>query len=239
MKKHVILFLATNPTNTNRLALDREARAIDVELSRSGYRDCFELVTRWAAEPLDLLRELRRLKPTVIHFSGNDKRSVARSFRYIRKACRGASDEKRGSEIIGPDGMCFRRADGGAQFVSAVALGLTFAAIGACIKLVVFNTCCDEILVDSMISYTDCIISMCSSIHDEAARDFAIGFYGALGDRESVAAAYEQGCAAISLGKTSNRDRPRLWVRDGIDARQIVLAARRHRRRTRNAGTHV
>jgi hypothetical protein len=27
-------------------------------------------VTRWAAEPLDLLRELRKLKPTVVHFSG-------------------------------------------------------------------------------------------------------------------------------------------------------------------------
>jgi hypothetical protein len=59
--KHTILFLAANPLGTDRVALDREARAIQVELERSGFRDRFELVTRWAAEPLDLLRELRKL----------------------------------------------------------------------------------------------------------------------------------------------------------------------------------
>ncbi len=46
-------------------------RAIRAELKRSGYRDRFELVTRWAAEPLDLLRELRELRPAVVHFSGH------------------------------------------------------------------------------------------------------------------------------------------------------------------------
>src|SRR5215467_11472965 len=70
-KKHVILFLAANPRDTGRLALDREARSIHVELKRSGYRDRFDFVTRWAAEPLDLLRELRELKPTIVHFSGH------------------------------------------------------------------------------------------------------------------------------------------------------------------------
>jgi hypothetical protein len=58
------LFLAANPRDTGRLTLDREARAIHVELKRSGYRDRFDFVTRWASEPLDLLRELRELKPT-------------------------------------------------------------------------------------------------------------------------------------------------------------------------------
>jgi hypothetical protein len=40
-------------------------RAIQTELERSGFRERFEFVTRWAAEPLDLLRALRKLKPTV------------------------------------------------------------------------------------------------------------------------------------------------------------------------------
>jgi hypothetical protein len=35
-KKHTILFLAENPSDTGRLALDREAHAIHVELKRSG-----------------------------------------------------------------------------------------------------------------------------------------------------------------------------------------------------------
>jgi hypothetical protein len=70
MKKHTILFVAADPAGADGLALDREARAIRGELERSRYRDCFELETRWAIEPLDLLRELRKLKPTVVHFSG-------------------------------------------------------------------------------------------------------------------------------------------------------------------------
>jgi hypothetical protein len=41
--KHVILFLAANPRDSGRLALDREARSIHVELKRSGYRDRFDL----------------------------------------------------------------------------------------------------------------------------------------------------------------------------------------------------
>src|SRR5215510_2841817 len=69
--KHVILFLAASPSGTDRLALDREARSIQAELKRSGYRDRFDFVTRWAAEPLDLLREVRELKPMVVHFSGH------------------------------------------------------------------------------------------------------------------------------------------------------------------------
>src|ERR1044071_1789813 len=69
--KHTILFLAANPTGTDRLALDREAHDIQAELERTGHRERFEFVTRWAVEPLDLLRELRKLRPTVVHFSGH------------------------------------------------------------------------------------------------------------------------------------------------------------------------
>jgi hypothetical protein len=60
-KKHTILFLAANPIETAQLALDHEARAIQRELESAGFGDRFELVTRWAVEPLDLLRELCKL----------------------------------------------------------------------------------------------------------------------------------------------------------------------------------
>ena len=71
MSKHTILFVAANPFGTTELVLGREARAIQEELERSGQRDRFEFVTRWAVQPLDLIRELRKLKPTVVHFSGH------------------------------------------------------------------------------------------------------------------------------------------------------------------------
>src|ERR1041384_1612801 len=75
-KKHVILFLAANPRGTARLALDREAREIRAALKRSSYRKRFAFKTRWAAEPLDLLGELSKLRPTVVHFSGHGSKPV-------------------------------------------------------------------------------------------------------------------------------------------------------------------
>jgi hypothetical protein len=49
LTKHTIPFLAANPLRTDRLALDREARAIQTALERGGYRDQFELVIRWGS----------------------------------------------------------------------------------------------------------------------------------------------------------------------------------------------
>src|SRR5579872_7500362 len=86
--KQVILFLAANPRDAGHVALDREARSIHVELKRSGYRDRFNFVTRWSAEPLDLLRELRELRPTIVHFSGHGARSAA------------AMDPAQGREVV-------------------------------------------------------------------------------------------------------------------------------------------
>jgi hypothetical protein len=221
MKKHTILFLAANPSGTDRLGLDREARSIQVELERSGYRGCFELETRWAAEPLDLLRELRKLKPAVVHFSGHD----------------------------GQHGLFFQAADGRAQAVSTAALAETFGAAGAGVQVAVLNACYTDAHAEALLAHVDCVVGTDGPIHDAAARSFAIGFYGGLGERESVAAAYKQGCAAISLEGTldgdplqlggcemrdvmdpepaprPSRDRPRLKVRHGIDASRLVLAA--------------
>jgi hypothetical protein len=213
MKKHTILFLAANPSDTNRLALDREARSIQVELERSGHRDRFELETRWAVEPLDLLRELRKLRPTVVHFSGHG----------------------------GPDGLRVQAEDGRAQVVSTAALAEVFGAAGASVKVAILNACYTEAHADALVAHVDCVVGTSGPILDGAARSFAVGFYGGLGERESVAAAYRQGCAAIGLedsggGDANARDvmdprpgsraseRPRLKVRTGVDAERLVLA---------------
>jgi len=217
MQKHTILFLAANPGDTDRLALDREARAIHVELERSGHRDRFEFETRWAAEPMDLLRELRKLKPTVVHYSGHG----------------------------GQDGLFFQAQDGRVHVVSGAAIAETFGAAGASVKLVVLNACYSEDHAEALLAHVDCVVGMGGSIQDAAARSFAIGFYGGLGERESIAAAHRQGCAAISLEGTGDADRappgarnvvpvrrptrdgdrPRLKVRPGVDADQLVLGA--------------
>jgi len=225
MKKHTILFLAANPLGTDRLALDEEARAIQAELERSGHRDQFELVTRWAAQPLDLLRELRRLKPTVVHFSGHGSRGEPGEPRPDEAPRRDVGSEPGSLGSEPQHGLFFQGPDGRAQLVSAAALQQTFGAAGSSVKLAVLNACYSEVQAEALIAHVDCVIGMGGSIRDDAARNFAIGFYGGLGERESVAAAYQQGRAAISLEGLNDSDRPQLKVRDGVDANQLVLAA--------------
>jgi hypothetical protein len=225
MNKHTILFLAANPLGTDRLALDREARAIQMELERSGHRDRFELVTRWAVEPLDLLRELRKLRPTVVHFSGHGAHSVPSEYR---------SDETPHRDVVGEDGrggeepqhgLSFQGSDGRAQRVSVKALQDAFGAAGSSVQIVVLSACYSAAQAEALLAHVDCVVGMRRTIHDDAARSFAIGFYGGLGERESIAAAFRQGCAAISLEGLPDADRPRLAVRVGVDAEQLVLAA--------------
>src|SRR5258705_3085259 len=137
--KHTILFLAANPGGTDRLALDREAHAIQVELERSGQRDRFELVTRWAVEPLDLLRELRKLKPTVVHFSGHGGQIAGTHQGQAPRRDVVADLDLSGNEPR--HGLFFQAADGSARVVTSAALEETFGAAGSSGKLVGLNAC--------------------------------------------------------------------------------------------------
>jgi hypothetical protein len=224
MKKHTILFLAANPTGTDPLALGEEARAIQAEFERSGYRDCFELETRWAVQPLDLLRELRKLKPTVVHFSGAGIHGVDRARNPAARPCPDAVEY----DVVegGPEqGLLFQGADGQPRLVSTAALQDVFDAAGSSVKLVVLSACYSEPQAAALLGRVDCVVGMRGTVGDDAARSFAIGFYGGLGDRESVAAAHKQGCAAIRLQGLHDAELPQLQARPGVDAARLILAS--------------
>jgi hypothetical protein len=197
VKPHKILFLAADPNGTDRLGFDREARSIQRELEMSGRRDWFQIETRWAAEPLDLLREIRKLKPTVVHLVGHG----------------------------GPNGILFQTADGRARVVTAEAFGKALNAAGGSVKLVVLRAGYSEADAEVIRAHVDCVVWIDGAIHQEAARSFAVGFYGGLCDCEPVAVAHEQGQAAINLDGLAEGDRPQLMVRDGIDASTLLLTA--------------
>jgi hypothetical protein len=222
LTKHVILFLAASPRGLDRLALDREARAIHHALERAGQRDRFELVTRWAAQPLDLLAELRKLRPTVVHFSGHGSGGEPRS---EGRSCRDAVVDLDGAAIATRSGLFFEGPHGQPQLVSTTALKDTFGAAGSSVRLVVLNACYSDDQAEALRAHVDCVVGVRGSISDDSARTFAIGFYGGLGEQESVAAAYQQGRAAISLETLPDADHPQLNTRDGVDAHRLVLAA--------------
>jgi hypothetical protein len=172
---------------------------------------------------LDLLRELRRLKPTVVHLSGHCGQLAVDGTRV-------ATQHTIVAHALAPDpagqrhGVFFQGADGCPQLVPTHALEAVFDAAGASVKVVVLNACYSEAQAEALVTHVDCVVGMGGPIREEAARNFAIGFYGALGECESVATAYKQGRAAISLEGLRGADAPQLKIREGVDAGQLVLA---------------
>jgi hypothetical protein len=220
----VILFLAANPAGTDRLALDREARPIHAELRRSGYRDRFDFVTRWAAEPLNLLRELRELKPTVVHFSGHGRAAIAGGLGSL-----GGRDVNVASASAGGDrhGLYLHDPAGRAQLVTPGAISQAFGAAGTSVKAVALNACYTAPIAEALLVRVDCVLG--NHRIDPRGRGAELCdqvlHYGGLGEHEPIEAAFKQGRAAINLDGVPDADLPGLQVGHGLDAEQLILAA--------------
>lgn len=239
--RHTVLFLAANPLGMDKRALDREAHAIQEELERSGHRDRFELVTRWAAEPMDLLRELRRLKPTVVHFCGHGRTHQRRGVMDSGCDAQAVADTFDGER----DGLFFDGPDGHPQLVPSAALEEAFSAAGSSVSVVVLSACYSEAQAEALIAHAACVVGIGGGTRDAAVRAFAIGFYGGLGDGEPVGTAFRQGLAAIRLHGSMQDNRlgevvsiapedraslPQLLTRSDVDPNGLCLLNRPERR---------
>lgn len=216
-----LLVLAANPSRMTQLDLRDEVQQIQRELERSGRGDRFEILPVWAAQRTDLLRELRRYRPTLLHF-----------------ACHG-----------GTEGLYLEGEDGSPRALSADVLREVIDAVGIRIQLIVLNACNSIDLAASLSRHVPAAVGMTGAIHDVAARSFAAGFYGALGDGEPLSAAFHQGRVAIRLGDAAGamlnprdvnapqgaatavpeHERPQLSVRSDIESDQLFLVPRLRR----------
>src|SRR5262249_19645666 len=127
-------------------------------------------------------------------------------------------------------GLFFQGSEGQPEIVSTAALAEAFRATGSSVKLVVLNACYSDALAEALLVHVDCVVGMRGSIDDAAARAFAACFYRGLGDSESIAAAYAQGCADLRVQGLPHSDRPQLKVRGDLDPSRIVLAPAASRR---------
>ena len=216
--KHTILCLAADSTGADgSIQLGRQASAIRKELERSSARDRFEVVTQLAAEPMDLLRVLRKFKPTVVYFVSSGLE---------------ATEYRCGQALVGDrfGGLFFRGRGGRPLFLSPSAVEETFGAAGRSVRLVVMSGCYVDLQAAALLSHVDCVVGTRGTVQPEVALAYAIGFMGAIGDHESIAAAHKQACAAVSLEGLGGGDAPQLRVRQGVDPGRIVLAAEPCRR---------
>jgi len=167
-----ILVLAANPKGTSRLRLDAEIRDIEAGLRRSKNRDQFVLSQQWAVRPRDIQRAMLDVNPQIVHFSGH-----------------GSGDE----------GLVFEDESGRPKLVEGQALARLFDLFSDRVECVVLNGCYSEVQARSIAQYVKSVIGMTQGIGDEAAIEFSVGFYDALGAGRSVDFAFKLGCNAMAM----------------------------------------
>lgn len=74
-----------------------------------------------------------------------------------------------------PHGLDFHDPAGRAQLVTLEAIAQAFGAAGTSVKLVVLSACYTAPIAEALLVHVDCVVGMSGSIHDDAARSFAIG----------------------------------------------------------------
>src|SRR5208282_5859583 len=166
-----ILFLASNPTNTGRLRLDKEVREITEGLKRSNHREQFQLVSVFAVRAGDLRRSLLDHCPRIVHFAGHD----------------------------GPDGIVLEDDQGCAFQVPDDALADLFGLCAQQVECVILNACHSDSQAEAIAKHIPYVVGMKAAISDAAATEFAVGFYDALGAGKSIEEAFRFGCNAIAL----------------------------------------
>ena len=226
--QELIAFLAANPSGTSRLLLDEECAAIERELSMTAARDVFALRSKWAVTVDEMMRHLATLTPTVIHFSGHgragtlvdDGKSCRHVHRDIAAAAHGGiylEDEHRQPHCV--DGR---------------ALAQMIASTAPCARIVVLNACFSDALAGALCNAVDCVVGMRGAVDDAVARSFAIAFYRAIGNRNSVANAVRQAAAALAAKHPSSEHLPICRTRDGVSAEHLIPANRQPHANTRH-----
>lgn len=166
-----ILLVASDPTDLARLRLGKEAREIQSKLrnAQGGYR--FILHQMFATRPVDLIEELLSRRPEIVHFAGHGTRDGT---------------------------ICLENDSGQVHGVTPSALSELFKELRG-IRCVLLNACYSEIQARAIAQHVDYVIGAQSTIPDDSAIAFAVGFYQALGSDCSIEEAYRLGRVATIM----------------------------------------
>lgn len=195
-EKITVLFMASNPINSQLLRLDEEARDIQEMIRKSEHRDSVKFETRWATRPLDILQAINELNPDIIHFSGHGSNT---------------------------DELVLQDADSNIKYVSKEAIVQTIMTSSDKIRLVFFNTCFSYGQARAVVEHVEAAIGMNNSIRDDAARVFAAQFYSAIGFGYSLEKAFNQARSALMLEGIPEKSTPELYVKEGLSASDIII----------------
>jgi hypothetical protein len=184
-----ILILAANPKNSVPLRLDEEVREIDEGLRRAQMRDRFELEQKWAVRPRDVQRAILDFAPQIVHFSGHG---------------------------VGEGGLALEDELGQAKLVSSSALAGLFELFADQVECVLLNACYSVLQAEAIALHIPYVIGMNQAVGDVAAREFAVGFYDALGAGRTIEFAYKFACNSIRMAGIAEHLTPVLLTKQDI-----------------------
>jgi hypothetical protein len=185
-----VLLLTANPRDETSLRLQEEERLIKEQLRLAGYGHA-PISASGATRPRDIQQALLDVKPQILHFSGHG----------------------------GSAGLAFEDDAGGTKLVSGEALGKLLDLFSARypVECVVLNACFSRVQAEEIVPFVDFVVGMSSEIGDEAALEFTVGFYKALGAGEPYEFAFELGCNAMQLAGIPEHLVPVLLARPGAE----------------------
>lgn len=91
------------------------------------------------------------------------------------------------------------------------------------VRLIFYNACFSDAQAEHIVEYVDATIGMNTSIGDEAALVFASQFYSSIGFGKNLKITFNQAKVALMLEEIEEETTPELFVREGMQAENIIL----------------
>lgn len=177
-----ILFLSSSPSDELRIRVDKELRKIEESLDSAKFRDKIIINKKIAVKPETISKAMLDYNPNIVHFSGH-------------------------GDI---DGIAIENEEGNSILFPSEGLDRLFSLFSDSTKCVILNACYSEEQAKIISKHEMYVVGMNDSIGDDAAIDFSIGFYQAIGAGKNVEFAYDMGMVLISQ-HIDDANIPTLW----------------------------
>ena len=173
-----ILILSSNPKYSTPMRLDENLRDIEEGLRRSKKRERYDLKAVTAVRHRDFRRALLDYEPHIVHFMGHGKE----------------------------EGLLVEDKKGFPKMFSKEALSGLFELCAEHVECVILSACYSEPQGKAISQHIQYVVGMKEEIMEEAALEFSVGFYDALGAGKSIETAFKFGKAAIMAVSPDQQD---------------------------------
>lgn len=197
-EKSVVLLIGASPSDRDALLLSTEFDMIDQSIRQGSFRDDLTVERSQNTLASELVPDLLRFGPTLVHFSGHGRQS---------------------GELV------FENVDGTSSPLTADLLSAVFSGFSDSTKCVVLNACWSDAQAETIGAHIPAVAGMVTKVSDLGALTFSSTFYLALSEGKSVSEAFSLALLQLRVASPADAEAPVLRVREG--AGEIVLAGPR------------